>query len=256
MSHLTDTQLVILSNAAQAEDGFVLPLPDCLTINGGAIASVLSSLLRKGLVEERPLQGKGIASAGPHATGASSYGANRTQERVWRCDDDGRRVVLVITPAGLDAIGIDADGDDVAGTGETGIAPTACSLANANEREPVHDTSATPDAAVCTNAGGEDAEAGTRDACTSPGLGPDHSDNVPPGLDTARNPVRPGTRQALLVDMLRRDGGASLKVLVQATGWQQHSVRGAISSTVRKKLGLTVVSETVEGRGRVYRIIP
>ena len=256
MSHLTDTQLVILSNAAQAEDGSILPLPDCLTINGGAIASVLSSLLRKGLVEEHPLQGKGIASAGSHATGASSYSANCTQERVWRCDDDGRRVVLVITPAGLDAIGIDAEGDGVASTGETVIAPTACSLANANEREPVHDTSATPDAAVCTNAGGEDAEAGTRDASTSPGLGPDHSDNVPPGLDTARNPVRLGTRQALLVDLLRRDVGASLEELVQATGWQQHSVRGAISSIVRKKLGLTVMSEKVEGRGRVYRIIP
>ncbi len=38
------------------------------------------------------------------------------------------------------------------------------------------------------------------------------------------------------------------------TGWQAHSVRGAISGALKKKLGLSVTSETVEGRGRVYRI--
>ena len=41
---------------------------------------------------------------------------------------------------------------------------------------------------------------------------------------------------------------------VVATGWQSHSVRGAMSGTLRKKLGLTITSEAVDGRGRVYRI--
>jgi Protein of unknown function (DUF3489) len=41
---------------------------------------------------------------------------------------------------------------------------------------------------------------------------------------------------------------------VTATGWQPHSVRGALSGTVRKKLGLAITSEPVDGRGRVYRI--
>jgi hypothetical protein len=43
--------------------------------------------------------------------------------------------------------------------------------------------------------------------------------------------------------------------MVDATGWQQHSVRGAISGSLKKKLGLRVAAEKVEGRGRVYRIV-
>jgi hypothetical protein len=39
-----------------------------------------------------------------------------------------------------------------------------------------------------------------------------------------------------------------------ATGWQAHSVRGAISGALKKKLGLEVTSEKIDGRGRVYRI--
>ena len=42
--------------------------------------------------------------------------------------------------------------------------------------------------------------------------------------------------------------------LTKAMSWQPHSVRGAISGTLKKKLGLAVTSENVEGRGRVYRI--
>ena len=43
--------------------------------------------------------------------------------------------------------------------------------------------------------------------------------------------------------------------IVEAIGWQPHSVSGAISGALKKKLGLTVESEVVEGRGRVYRIV-
>ncbi len=42
--------------------------------------------------------------------------------------------------------------------------------------------------------------------------------------------------------------------LEKAIGWQAHSIRGAISGGLKKKLGLNVTSEKVEGRGRVYRI--
>ncbi|WP_281019956.1 DUF3489 domain-containing protein [Minwuia sp. IMCC3060] len=234
MFHLTDTQLVILSNAAQAEGGFVLPLPNCLTINGGAIASVLSSLLRKGLVEERPLQGKGIASAGLHATGSVQIGACHGQDRVWRSDKDGNRFALAITRAGLDAIGVDADDDEGTSTGEVGAGSPSGSVPDASGAEPPQD-------------------ADTKHACVGVA---ETSERAASGRAGGKNTIRPGTRQSLLVDLLRRDGGASLDELVQATGWQQHSVRGAISSIVRKKLGLKVMSEKVEGRGRVYRIIP
>lgn len=66
--------------------------------------------------------------------------------------------------------------------------------------------------------------------------------------------TRAGTKQADLVAMLRQPEGASLDEIVAATGWQAHTVRGAIAGALKKKLGLTVTSEKVEGRGRVYRI--
>ena len=67
--------------------------------------------------------------------------------------------------------------------------------------------------------------------------------------------VRPGTKQALLIDLLKRKKGATIEEIVEATGWQPHSVRGAISGALKKKLGLAVTSEKVRARGRVYRIV-
>ncbi len=73
-------------------------------------------------------------------------------------------------------------------------------------------------------------------------------------------PVRPAppkksvSRRDQVISLLRRKRGASLAELMEATGWQAHSVRGAISGTVKKKLGLTVISERQGARGLVYRI--
>ncbi len=70
----------------------------------------------------------------------------------------------------------------------------------------------------------------------------------------ASGSARAGTKLARVIDLLRSEMGATLAEIVEATGWQAHSVRGAISGTLKKKHGLTVTSETVDGRGRVYRI--
>lgn len=56
-----------------------------------------------------------------------------------------------------------------------------------------------------------------------------------------------------IVAMMRRPKGASISDLIRATAWQAHSVRGAISGTIRKKQGLNVVSEK-SGDVRLYRI--
>ena len=65
---------------------------------------------------------------------------------------------------------------------------------------------------------------------------------------------RSGTKQEMLIGLLRRPEGASLDEIVAATNWQPHTVRGAIAGALKKRLGLEVGSEKVEGRGRVYRI--
>lgn len=66
---------------------------------------------------------------------------------------------------------------------------------------------------------------------------------------------RPGTKLALLINLMKRKEGTSIDEAVAATGWQAHSVRGALSGTIKKKLGLTIASQPVAGRGRVYRIV-
>jgi hypothetical protein len=75
-----------------------------------------------------------------------------------------------------------------------------------------------------------------------------------PKAKSSPSAARPGTKQALLLGLLKRKDGATIAEVVTATGWQAHSVRGAISGTLKKKLGLTVTSGPVEGRGWVYRI--
>jgi hypothetical protein len=54
--------------------------------------------------------------------------------------------------------------------------------------------------------------------------------------------------------MLNRPKGVTIPEAAEALEWQSHTVRGAIAGALKKKLGLTIQSEKVEGRGRVYRI--
>ena len=68
-------------------------------------------------------------------------------------------------------------------------------------------------------------------------------------------PVRHGTKLAALVIALRRPQGATSLQLMLATGWQPHTVRGAISGMLRKKLGLNVVLAHNDTGERVYRVI-
>lgn len=67
-------------------------------------------------------------------------------------------------------------------------------------------------------------------------------------------PVRPGTKLAAMVIALRRPQGATSLQLMLATGWQPHTVRGAISGMLRKKLGLNVVLAHNDVGERVYRV--
>jgi hypothetical protein len=66
--------------------------------------------------------------------------------------------------------------------------------------------------------------------------------------------ARNGSKTATILEMLKRPGGASAKELLKATGWQPHSLRGFLSGTVSKKLGLTVVSTRDEDGERSYSI--
>jgi Protein of unknown function (DUF3489) len=57
---------------------------------------------------------------------------------------------------------------------------------------------------------------------------------------------RAGTKQAQMIEMLKRPEGATVEQIAAATGWQHHTIRGAISGALKKKLGLAV--ETTRNR--------
>ncbi len=193
MPKLTDAQLVILSAAAQRQDGAVLPLPKSLKIKGGAVTKTLESLRKKGLLEEQ------LAAPDMDA---------------WREAEDGRRMMLVITEAGLRAIDGGPDGKP--------------------DQEPAVKK--------------RQLKKRRRLAVSKPPTSKPKSKKSPPT-------VRQGTKQALLIDLLKRKKGATIDEAVEATGWQPHSVRGAISGALKKRLGLTVESQVTKDRGRTYRIV-
>lgn len=73
-----------------------------------------------------------------------------------------------------------------------------------------------------------------------------------PSPDAAALP-KSHTKQGIMINLLQGSKGATVDEMVEATGWQRHSVQGVMSGVLKKKLGLTISSEK-EQRGRVYRI--
>lgn len=62
------------------------------------------------------------------------------------------------------------------------------------------------------------------------------------------------TKHDRVLTLLSRREGATLPEMMEATDWQQHSVRGFLAGTVKKKLGFTLMSKKTEGELRRYRI--
>ncbi|MBK8909470.1 MAG: DUF3489 domain-containing protein [Rhodospirillales bacterium] len=66
--------------------------------------------------------------------------------------------------------------------------------------------------------------------------------------------LRNGTKQALMIELLRRPEGATVDQIAEAMGWARHTVRGAMAGALKKKFGLIITSEKTKGAARVYRI--
>ena len=190
MPKLTDSQLVILSAAARRQDSTVLPLPKSLKIKDGAVTKTLEGLRKKGLLEEKPAARNAAA---------------------WREEDDGRRMILVINDAGLQAIGVDADEKTSKRSPSTKAQPRQRS--RRAERKP--------------------------------------SGSKPNGR-TSLAMVRPGTKQALLIDLLKRKKGATIAAIVETLGWLPHTVRAAL--TRLRQQGFRIERVREDGVSR-YRIV-
>ncbi|MGB3795668.1 MAG: DUF3489 domain-containing protein [Alteraurantiacibacter sp.] len=176
MTKLTETQTLILSAGAQRPDNIAMPLPKGL--HGAAAKKVVSMMIGRGWIEEIDAD-------------------MRRSEPLWRETGDGHGTTLVVTDAGLLAIGI-----------EPVVVQTMSAIR-------------------------------------------DNAAEVP-----APKPPTPraGTKQAMLIAMLQAPEGTTMEAIMAATGWQAHTIRGARSGALGKKLGLVVTSAKEEGGVRTYRI--
>ena len=90
----------------------------------------------------------------------------------------------------------------------------------------------------------------TRSAALKIRMGKSRARTAPASL---KSEVRPDTKHARIIAMLRAPAGTTIGAIMTMTEWQQHSVRGFLAGVVRKKLSLNLVSEQTD-KGRVYRI--
>ena len=134
----------------------------------------------------------------------------------WRQSQDGARVTLMITESGLQAIGIEPK--------DPSEGEKAAKGGDADENNPRRTKTK------------KEGKSNKKEAAAP------------------ESKIRSNTKQATVIDMLQKAKGATLEELMEATGWQAHSVRGVMSGALKKKLKLKIKSEKVEGRGRVYRI--
>ena len=104
------------------------------------------------------------------------------------------------------------------------------------------------------------APAGARRAHSAPTKGKSGKKASPPqkvpkrAKKPAPPPARDGSKTSTILDLLKRPGGATAKELMKTTGWQPHSLRGFISGTLRKKMGLDVTSTKGEDGERSYSV--
>jgi hypothetical protein len=300
MTKLSDTQRVILSNAAQHE---VLLAAPPAKLPAAARNAVLRSLMSKGLLEEVSAP-RGVVGLG------------------WRQDEDGAWIALRITAAGLAAIGVAPDAatgtevddepederngvdpalmtGDIAGgpvdqpsAQETTAVPTAPQGDSPAAFAPIPPltSSEAPEGPQRPNVSQHGATGGTTalrtaaatilaawDAPERDGLDnavaalreflaaaprPERAARPPRDPAAPRQP-RTGTKQEAVLAMLRRDEGATITQVMDATGWQQHTVRGFLAGLKRRGITVEVLERVrqvgpnkqgAKGSYSIYRI--
>ncbi len=147
----------------------------------------------------------------------------KPKDEVWRKDENDRPLTLTITQVGIKAV----DGGFLAES----ILPTK-RLARKRSRQP-----------------GKDGPSGAPSKDPKPRAEPAWVGKADAGINTRNN-----TKASQILALLKRAKGATLAEMMKATGWQVHSVRGFLSGTVKKRLGLLLSADQTEGKNRRYKI--
>jgi hypothetical protein len=203
MTKLTDTQLIVLSSAANHDEGLATRPAN---LNAAAAMKVASSLIDKGLVRE--IRAK-------------------TDAPVWHENDDGR-FALKITRAGREAIGVDDE-----------------------EGQQAASSSATPDASKPKKSRSK--SAGKKDAAKTPSARTKAARGKT-GHDAESSPsqIRAGSKQAKIIELMKRAKGATLDEMIKATEWLPHTTRAALTGLRKRGFSLERIKD--EAKGSVYRI--
>jgi hypothetical protein len=256
---LSDTQLVILSAAAKHEAGLARA-PKGLP--AAARNTVFRSMIKNNLLTE--------INAPPEHVGLG-----------WRQDEDGTWIVARITDDGLRALGIDPN---------EGNAAADTALTGAEEQPPQQEDAPAPEANQDAHVAAP--RASLRDAATvllaawdgvaahgltgAAGAG----DGVAAAIEQLRAAVagkpsraphatgaprkpRLGTKHETVLALLRRDEGATIAQIIEATGWQSHTVRGFLAGLKRKGITVEVlerirqvgpIKDSAKGSYSIYHI--
>jgi hypothetical protein len=250
MTKLSDTQRVILSAAAQHRMGLARPP---ISLPAAARNAVFRSLIKNNLLTE----------------------INAPREHVgfgWRQDEDGTWIVARVTDEGLRAIGIDPNEGDAWADAAPTVAPAAePATQDANSDKPAQAAPLTEELAMLDQALAAPIatrRTSLRDAATAILAAWDDDANCEGDMigalhtpmealrtllagKPARVPRKPreGTKQELVLAMLRRAEGATVAQIAEATGWAQHTVRGFFA-------GLKKKGHAVEVRDRIRQVGP
>lgn len=248
MTKLSDTQSMILSQASQHE-ALLAVAPKILP--AAARQAVFRSMLKNGLLEELPTPVEYLSLA-------------------WRQDEDGAWIALRITDDGLRAIGVDIQAPSELGSElrELTEAEVEHELALQQEALDADDEAnmmvgAATAAAALPAHGMPVGRPSLGDAASATAAAWEVQDGLEAPLEAlkavlvcrsaARAPggtrkPREGTKQEAVLTLLRRDGGATIAQVMEATGWAQHTVRGFFAG-IKKKGHRVEVLERVKQVG-------